>query len=423
MLQDIESMELVVPTPISNLQRTTVEPQEQLHLALFISGLSVGGVERTMLALAHALAERGHRVDLLVLKASGFFEHAVSPLVNLVNLECWWLRLPLIGWWKRTRALASPPALARYLRRRRPDVLVAASHYVNLAAIWGCRLAGTETPLVIRQCTHLSRAIVNTNFLTGRRPLLGWMVRRYFRDAGAILAVSDGVADDLAAVAALPRCTIRTIYNPVVTSDLLKQASAPIDHPWFSPGAPPVILGVGRLAAQKDFVTLVRAFARVRARRPIRLMILGEGKKRRELEELADSLGVRQDLALPGFEENPFAYMARAAVFALSSAYEGLPGVLIQAMACGCPVVSTDCPSGPREILEHGSYGPLVPVGDDIAMAEAIQTVLDAPPGQDRLRGRAAEFSMDRAVEQYLEVLFELSRKNHAPASTAAAST
>jgi glycosyltransferase involved in cell wall biosynthesis len=152
-------------------------------------------------------------------------------------------------------------------------------------------------------------------------------------------------------------------------------------------------------------------------------MILGEGKKRRELEELADSLGVRQDLALPGFEENPFAYMARAAVFVLSSAYEGLPGVLIQAMASGCPVVSTDCPSGPREILEHGSYGPLVPVGNDRAMAEAIQTVLDAPPSQERLRRRAAEFSMDRAMEQYLEVLFELSRKNHAPASTAAAST
>jgi glycosyltransferase involved in cell wall biosynthesis len=239
------------------------------------------------------------------------------------------------------------------------------------------------------------------------------MVRRYFRDAGAILAVSDGVADDLAAVASLPRCTIRTIYNPVVTSDLLKQASVPMAHPWFSPGAPPVILGVGRLAAQKDFAMLIRAFARIRAGRLIRLMILGEGKKRRELEELADSLGVRQDLALPGFEENPFAYMARAAVFVLSSAYEGLPGVLIQAMACGCPVVSTDCPSGPREILEHGSYGPLVPVGDDTAMAEAIQTVLDASPSHERLRVRAAEFSMDRAVEQHLEVLFEVYRKRH----------
>jgi glycosyltransferase involved in cell wall biosynthesis len=142
-------------------------------------------------------------------------------------------------------------------------------------------------------------------------------------------------------------------------------------------------------------------------------MILGEGKKRRELEELADTLGVRQDLSLPGFEENPFAYMARSAVFVLSSAYEGLPGVLIQAMASGCPVVSTDCPSGPMEILEHGSYGPLVPVGDDTAMAEAIQTVLDTPPSQERLRVRAAEFSMDRAVEQHLEVLFEVYRKSH----------
>jgi len=413
MPQDIESMELVVPTPISNVQRATVDPQKKLHLALFISGLSVGGVERTMLALAHGLAQRGHRVDLVVTKGQGFFHEAVSPLVRLVDLERWWMRLPIIGWSKRARTLASPPALARYLRRHRPDVLLAASHYVNLAAIWGCRLAGTGTPLVIRQCTHLSRAIVNTNFPTGRRPFLGWMARRYFREAEAILAVSNGVADDLAVVAALPRRAIRTIYNPVVTPDLQARVSAPLDHPWFAPGEPPVLLGVGRLAAQKDFPTLIRAFARVRAHRPVRLMILGEGKKRRELEELADSLGVRQDLALPGFEENPFAYMARAGVFVLSSAYEGLPGVLIQAMASGCPVVSTDCPSGPMEILEHGSYGPLVPVGDDTAMAEAIQTVLDAPPSQERLRGRAAEFSMDRAVEQHLEVLFDVHRKSH----------
>ncbi len=375
------------------------------HLALFMSGLAVGGVQRSMLSLAHGLAARGHRVDLIVPKADGFFRSEVSPLVHLVDIEHWWMRLPLIGWWKRTRALVSPPALADYLRREKPDVLLSASHYVNLAAIWGRRLARTGTPLVISQRTQLSRAIANVHVPGGRRPLLGWMARRFYPSADAIIAVSDGVADDLAVVAALPRTRIRTIYNPVVTSDLMSRAREPLDHPWFVPGAPPVVLGVGRLAAQKDFRTLLRAFARVRAARRVRLLVLGEGRKRKELEALAVELGIADDVAFPGFADNPFAYMARAAVFALSSGYEGLPGVLIQAMACGCPVVSTDCPSGPREILQDGAQGPLVPVGDDRAMADAILAVLQTPPSREKLKGRAADFSLDRAVDQYLEVL------------------
>ncbi len=401
-------------------QEAQSDGRAKLHLALFISGLSVGGVQRSMLTLAHGLATRGHRVDLVVPKGSGFFESTVSPLVRLVNIEHWWMRLPVIGWWKRTRALVSPPALARYLTREKPDVLLSASHYVNLAAVWGRALAGTGTPLVISQRTHLSRAITNTEFPIGRRPLLGWMARRFYRRADAVLAVSEGVADDLAEVAALPRNIIRTISNPVVTPDLTSRASEAVDHPWFAAEGPPVILGVGRLAAQKDFATLIRAFARVRAGRPARLMILGEGRKRGELEALAESLGVRKDLAMPGFSENPFAYMARASVFVLSSGYEGLPGVLIQAMACGCPVVSTDCPSGPREILQDGRYGPLVPVKDDEALATAIDTVLDKPPDREWLSARAADYSIDRAVERYLEVLHEVHARRTDSASAGA---
>ena len=385
------------------------------HLALFISGLSVGGVQRSMLSLAHGLAARGHRVDLVVPKADGLFRSQVSPLVRLVNIEHWWMRLPLIGRWKRSRALVSPPALARYLRQEQPDVLLSASHYVNLAAIWGRWLAGTGTPLVISQRTELSRAIANTDFPGGRRPLLGWMARRFYPAADAIIAVSNGVADDLAALAALPRTSIWTIYNPVVTSDLMSKALEPLEHPWFAPGAPPVILGVGRLAAQKDFATLLRAFARIRAVRPARLLVLGEGRTRPELETLALGLGLNEDLALPGFVDNPFAYMARAAVFVLCSRYEGLPGVLIQAMASGCPVVSTDCPSGPREILEDSIYGPLVPVGDDAAMADAILSVLERPPDRKGLIARAAQFSVDRAVDQYLEVLLHALSRGQTP--------
>ena len=377
------------------------------HLALFISGLTPGGVERSMVTLARGLADRGHRVDLVVANSEGPFRSHVSSRVHLVDIDQWWMRLPWIRKRKRRRVLVSAPALARYLRRERPDVLLSASHYVNLAAIWGRWLAGTGTPLVISQRTQLSDAITNSGFPTGRRPLLQWMTRRFYGAADMILAVSDGVADDLARVAALPRERIRTIYNPVVTADLSTQAAEPVNHPWFASDAPPVILGVGRLAAQKDFVTLIRAFARVRRQRAVKLMILGEGRKRPELERLAASLGVEGDVALPGFVKNPFAYMARAAVFVLSSGYEGLPGVLIQAMACGCPVASTDCPSGPREILAEGVYGPLVPVGDDEALARAIHRALEEPLHRDRLKARAAEFSVDRAVDRYVDVLVE----------------
>ncbi len=389
-----------------------VEKRTGRHLALFISGLSVGGVQRSMLSLAHGLAERGHRVDLVVSKAEGFFRPQVSPLVRLVNIEHWWMRLPFVGWWKRTRALVSPPALARYLRREQPDVLLSASHYVNLAAIWGRHLAGTGTPLVISQRTQLSRAISNAVF-PGGRPLLGWMARRFYPAADSIVAVSDGVAEDLAQLAGLPRERIRTIHNPVVTEDLEQLAAEALDHPWFAPEGPPVVLGVGRLAAQKDFSTLLRAFAQVRAKRDARLVILGEGRKRRQLETLAASLEIRKDVDFPGFATNPFQYMARAGVFVLSSGYEGLPGVLIQAMACGCPVVSTDCPSGPREILQDGAQGPLVPVGDDRAMADAILAVLQTPPSREKLKGRASDFSLDRAVDQYLEVLLSTIALGH----------
>ena len=397
--------ELVVGSP-----RSTTDTGEKLHIALLIYDLFVGGVQRSILTLAEGLAERGHRVDLVVMRPKVFFDLTASPLLRVVSLERWWTRLPPIGWWNRTRAIASPPAIADYLRTARPDVLLSASHYVNLAAILGRQLAGTDTPLVISQRIHLSQAIANTHFPPGWRPFLKWMVRRYYPKADAILAVSAGVADDLAAVASLPRQVIRVTYNPVVTPTMLGQASDPLAHPWFLPGEPPVILGVGRLMAQKDFATLIRAFARVLAHRPARLMILGEGNKRRELEELADTLGVRHSLALPGYAENPFAYMARAALFVLSSTFEGLPGVLIQAMACGCPVVSTDCPSGPREILERGAYGPLVPVGDDKALAQAIQAVLDKPASRERLTTCASEYGVDRAVEQHLQVLYEAYR-------------
>lgn len=391
----------------------------QAHFALFLPSLAGGGVARTMLHLAEAFVRRGSRVDLVLCQKTGPYVDHIPRGVEVVTLSRSWqgrlwalsadyaacgaLLLPILLPYKSQQTVPYLPALVRYLQRRRPTALLAAKTPANLAALWARRLAGVSTRVVISERTTLSREV-------GGRKQWRWrfivpVIRRVYPWADAIVSVSQGVADDLALVANLPREAIRTIYNPTVHPQIAEKARAPLEHPWFAPGAPPVVLGVGRLEEQKDFPTLLRAFARVRATRRLRLVILGEGRKRRELETLAATFGVAADVALPGFVGNPYAYMARAAVFVLSSTWEGIANVLIEALACGCPVVSTDCPSGPAEVLANGRYGLLVPVGDEAALARAIVTVLDTPPDRDALRARAASFSVERAVEEYLAVL------------------
>jgi glycosyltransferase involved in cell wall biosynthesis len=317
------------------------------------------------------------------------------------------LAMPVLLPRKPQVTLRCLPALVRYLREERPAVLFSADTYLNLVALWARRLAGVSVRTVISEHIHLSSHLRDgAKRRTWRWRFIVPLLRRMYPEADRIIAVSRGVADDLRTLVGLPPELVTTVYNPVVDSELAKKAEAPIDHAWFVPGAPPVIIAVGRLTEQKDFPTLLQAFAQVRAQRQARLLLLGEGEMRRKLEALARELGVDQDVSLSGFTNNLFAYMARAAVFVLSSTYEGLGIVLIEALACGCPVVSTDCPSGPAEILENGQYGRLVPVGDSAAMAQAIISTLDALPDRGRLQERASYFSVDRAMEQYLDVLF-----------------
>lgn len=389
------------------------------HIAVFMRSLGIGGQARSMLTLAGALADRGHKVDLVVARVKGPLLRDVPKSVRLIDLKTRRALLSLPAflaaprvWWALAATLLGPLpvlesmlALVRYLRREQPAVMLSAGHPGNLAALCAIRQAGTPTRLVISQHIPLTSAMqMRTN--RGRRWIVR-SVRHFYPWADGVVAVSNGVADDLASTTDLDRERITTIYNPVVTPALHEKARAVLDHHWFASGSPlvPVVLGVGRLAAQKDFPTLLKAFVRVRAARQVRLMILGDGEERAALEALVRELGVAADVELPGFVDNPFAYMARAAVFVLSSAYEGFGNVVVEAMACGCPVVSTNCPSGPAEILDGGAYGPLVPVGDDTALAQAILSILEMPPDPKRLLARAALFSVDRTAERYLEVL------------------
>jgi glycosyltransferase involved in cell wall biosynthesis len=417
----------VLAAPRATADPTT--PDGARRVAIVMHGFSGGGMERCMLQLAEAFLARGVAVDFVVGRAEGELLGAVPQAARVVPLtkapvfwapararvlvaqpDAWRLMLkprhklkvikPLLRWL---------PCMIDHLRAARPDAILAAEPRYNLLAFWGRQLSGLDSRVLVSERIQVSRHAQGEGWWADAS--LRDVLRSAYLKADAIVTVSDGVADDLAAHASIPRERITTAYNPVVGPDLPAKAAQDPGHPWLAPGEPPVILAAGRLHPQKDYPTLLRAFALVRAKRAARLVILGAGSPSEPayaaaLQALTGDLGIADDVAMPGFVDNPFAFMARASVFVLSSLYEGLPGVLIQALACGCPVVSTDCPSGPREILDHGRFGPLVPVGDDAALARAIEEVLDDPPAAERLRSRAGLFSVERAVDQYLRLLF-----------------
>jgi glycosyltransferase involved in cell wall biosynthesis len=405
-------------------------PSTGRRIALLLPNLAGGGAEACMLRTADALLGRRFRVDLVLCERTGPLLAQVPAGVQVIALPSAPMPIgralalaadpaglramlaPILLAWRPPKHLPHLPRLVRYLRAERPDALFAAMSMPNLLAVWARRLASVPTRVLVSEHNTLSAMLGGSRRWRDRHlpPLLG----RAYRLADGIVAVSDGVADDLAWKTGLPRARIATVYNPVVRPELATMASQPVAHRWFLPAAPPVVLGVGSLSPRKDFLTLVRAFARLRKQRDCRLVILGQAgspkkteEQRAELMALAATLGVAADVDLPGFVANPFAYMARAAAFVLSSAFEGLPGVLIEALACGCPVVSTDCPSGPAEILDGGRFGAMVPVGDDEAMAVAIAATLDHPIPSATLRARAEMFSVERAVDRYVDLMFD----------------
>lgn len=394
------------------------------RIAVLLPSLAGGGAERSMLQIARSFTEQGRAVDLLVFKPEGAFLNSVPDSVRLVALESnagirgrlmaaladpsglQTIMKPVLLPYKADANLRHIVALRRYLQAARADVLLSALTYTNLVALWAKQLAGNITPVVVSERIALSVYIESVERCRAWRWRFALpMISHTYAAADGIVAVSEGVSSDLIENAQLSHTTIRTIYNPVVDKKVLTLAEQPLEHPWINDTAAPLIVGAGRLIPQKDFQTLLRAFAILRAKRKARLIILGEGKKRRELESLAQDLGIAHDVEMPGFVGNPYQFMANASVFALTSLYEGLPGVLIQAMACGCPVISTDCPGGSAEILDHGKYGRLVPVRDPQALADALSCALNESPERELLRQRASRFSVEQATQQYLDYL------------------
>ncbi|QGU33727.1 glycosyltransferase [Thermochromatium tepidum] len=363
---------------------------DQRPIAVFASFSGAGGVERMLIHLLQGFVALGERVELVLIRDESPHLAHCPEAVERVRLHA-------------RQTLLAVPELAGYLRARRPRALLAAKDRAGRAAVLARALSGVDTRLVLRLGTNLSTAMAERGAF--ERWLRYWPIRRLYPALDSIVAVSEGVAEDTARLARIPRTRIRVIRNPVITPNLYEAAAAPCPHPWLAPGQPPVIMGAGRFQRQKDFPTLIRAFARLRAERDCRLMILGEGGGRRRLEALIAELGLDADVALPGFQTQLPAYLARAALFVLSSVWEGSPNVLTEALALGVPAVATDCPSGPSEILAGGRHGPLVPVGDVAALTAAMRETLDHPPPASELRAAVAEYEWMRSARAYLEAL------------------
>jgi glycosyltransferase involved in cell wall biosynthesis len=361
-------------------------PAAPPQAALFLPTLGGGGAERVTLNLARGLRERGFRIDLVAGKAEGAYLDLVPADVPLIALGAQRLR-------------TAPLALARYLARRRPGAFLSAMNDANVISVVAAGLAGYRGRLVLAEHNQLNP----DGRLTPTQRILLTSMRATYPRADRIIAVSHGVKDSLATTAHIPPDHIEVIYNPVITPELQRATHTTPDHPYHH-GPDPVILGIGRLTRQKNFPNLIRAFAQVLQRRPAKLLILGEGEERPTLTHLIHTLDLHDHIDLPGFVPNPHAHLKAAHLFALSSDWEGLPTVLIEALAAGTPIVSTDCPSGPREILDDGRHGQLVPTNDPTALAQAILHTLQHPPPPIDPNW-LHQFTLDAATDHYARTL------------------
>jgi glycosyltransferase involved in cell wall biosynthesis len=367
-------------------------------ISLCLANVGGGGAERVSANLARGFADRGYAVEMVLFQATGVNLALLPPAVRVVDLHV-------------RNAIRGILPLRRYLRAARPTFLISALDHVNISALCARRLTRVKTRVIAT--VHSTHSQIPLLPHDRKYFLMRWAMKMTYPSADAIVCVSKCVAHDLQEVFHFPREKVRYLYNPVMTRDILEKAEETVNHPWLGDMSRPLILGIGNLRPEKDYVTLIKAFALLRQKCNCRLLILGEGAERSALEQLIHRLKLTQDVQMPGFAENPYAYLKRCSLFVLSSAREALPTVLIEALGLGVPVVSTDCLCGPREILQGGKYGRMVPVNDPPALAEAMEATLQQP---HRPAGREAvrPFTMDSAVNAYLEMMEELlARENH----------
>jgi glycosyltransferase involved in cell wall biosynthesis len=363
------------------------------RIALFTTALD-GGIGKNIVNHSNELLRRGYAVSVLVHRRNPSYERQLGEGAEVVHLST-------------SHPVAGVPGVVRFLRRRLPQAMRITNVRLCVLALRARAIAGAPTRLVASLHNTYSVMYRDLGSFKMARRISRW--KRYYPRLDGIVAVSEGVRRDFSALSGVPLERITKIYNPVVTPELRKLAQAPIEHPWLADRKCPVIVTVGHLVEQKNFSLLIDAFARLRARQPARLIIVGGGELIGPLRASAQATSYPEDIDLVGHRDNPFPFLEAADLFVLSSDFEGLPTVLIEALACGAPIVSTDCPSGPREILEEGRYGRIVPPGDTAALAQAMEQTLSGPPDRDHQREGAERFTVERSIDAYLD-LFGLPR-------------
>jgi glycosyltransferase involved in cell wall biosynthesis len=366
------------------------------HIAVFIGSMRMGGAERASLNLVNEFASRGIRCDLILVHEEGEFLADVHPDVHIVPLG-------------KGRTLFSGFALRRYLRSFRPRVMIASQTHVQLLALWACKKASVKVPLILNEHSTFS---TNHPLSSMKSIVIRKLAKRWFPRANVITAVSEGVRNDLLNVFPELKDMTVIIYNPVINQALLDKSKEEIELPWNDDPSIPMVMAAGRLVADKNFDVLIKAVAMARKTRRICLVILGEGEEKYNLSHVAQQAELGEDISLYGYTKNPYAWMRKADLFVLSSRREGLPMVLIEAMATGCKVVSTDCPSGPREILQDGKLGFLVPVGDIQAMSDAIIKSLGGSGSEQAIEEALKPYHVTTVCDQYLELMSSLIRKD-----------
>lgn len=407
-----------------------------MHIAFAISSLHGGGAARVVLALTQSLIARGHRVDLVLFQMHIHYPGKIPAAARLFVMDespdqvtadspeygalCKRVAAVARGYPKKVGRLSLMRRLkwnfrviptrdkfqktcriADYIEQENPDIILSSLISATVATLLAGYLLDKPPPVVL----------IIHNMMKRRRK---WVPIKYsplFEKAARVVAVSSGVADSVRRETGVSKQQLTAIHNPIIPLDLDQLKLETPQHPWFSDGGAPIILACGRLKAIKDFACLVNAFARLSKQTPCRLVIFGEGEERAALEDLVAARQLGQTVAFPGWVENPYAHMANASLFVLCSRMEGLPSVLIEALACGCACVSTNCPSGPAEILQDGVVGELVEVGNDRALADAMLRTLNNPPPRQRLVDRAAFYSVDRSVELYEKLMRDIVAK------------
>lgn len=380
----------------SEAETNTSTQSEKPDISFFIPNLTTGGAEQITVNLVNGLSSRGYDVELLVSRSEGEMQSQLEAKVSVVELPP--SRTPVLG------IAAHLPALVSYLRRKQPAVLFPQMAHVSVVCLAASTISGTDTSIVPTHHTGFGEAPDKTI----KSQIVSRLLPHLYPSADRIIAVSEGLADGIVEHTSVDRDDISVLYNPIHVDAIRKQSRKPVEHRWLDDDDKKVILFVGRIERQKDLETWLRAFKQIHRRDPnTRAVIAGQGSRRDTLLKFSKELGISEVVSMPGYVDNQYGYMRRASVFLLSSRYEGLPTVMIEALACGCPVVATNCPSGPSEILANGKYGPLVPVGDVTGLANAVLNTLGNPIPSEILQRRADDFAPDTILDRYEEFIDE----------------